>query len=85
MTFAEVPTVRESVCSCGFPALKTDVPLGTRYTVDLDSVTYDYSMRCGGCGKKLRLQTIWAMKRGDRLGGYLPAELFELPSGPGNG
>jgi hypothetical protein len=48
-----------SLCSCGFPALGTHVPMGTVYIVHPD-MTRPLTMMCGGCGSKISGTWIFA-------------------------
>jgi len=64
-----------SICSCGFPTLKTDIPLGAEYEID-PKRTKLMHWRCGGCKKWFQVLTVWASAVSG-IGGYLPIGIFE--------
>jgi hypothetical protein len=47
----------KSVCDCGMPVLKDDVPIGKEYVCDLNSVRWA-RWRCDGCGKVTDIRLI---------------------------
>lgn len=67
---------RESVCPCGFRILRDEVPLGTAYVVDEDSIGPG-TLICGGCGESRRMSMIDVQGQG---GDFfpLPVEIFEV-------
>lgn len=69
--------VKHSICQCGFPVLDESVPLGTVYEVD-PSDEQRLVFICGGCGKWLRVMSIWVNSRAGSCAGFLPKEIFEL-------
>lgn len=74
--------IRLSVCPCGFPALKTDIPLGTVYHVDFD-VNLPMEWCCGGCRQWQDVTGVFvAARTGGGRDGFLPAQLFEEPPAP---
>ena len=69
--------VRYSICICGFPILRDDVPIGAEYEVDPLN-TASCTVKCGGCGKENRVVAVWVFSRAGKRAGYLPLEIFEL-------
>lgn len=67
---------RYSVCNCGFPILRDEVPIGTVFEVD-EKITEDFSVICGGCGKWNHVVGVWVRQRADRHAGFLPKDIFE--------
>ncbi len=47
---SEMKLARLSICPCGFPVLRDDIPLGTVYTVDTATIRKGFTYRCGQCG-----------------------------------
>lgn len=68
---------RESICSCGFPCLSTDIKLGTEYFMVCPVQMVEATYACGGCGRKQKIQAIKVTRPGDKGPGWLPADLFE--------
>ena len=78
----QVPLVRLSLCSCGYGFLDASIQIGVKYTVDLSSARSLW-YRCGNCGKGQRVTGILASQQlhPERPMAYLPAGLFDLPTG----
>jgi hypothetical protein len=77
MNLEVFPLVTLSVCECGRSTLKPDIQLGTKYTLDLDSITTGLYM-CGGCKEE---NTCVVVKTTQQLNpdapmAYLPLGLF---------
>lgn len=68
-------TVRKSLCPCGHPILREDVPLGTEYQLDMERTNWG-TMVCGGCQARRPLLCVWVHPEG-----YLPLDIFELGEG----
>lgn len=66
---------RLSVCTCGFPCLKDNIPLGQEYEID-PAIKTDFIFTCGSCGAQFRISAVYVHGRGDGRGGFLPEELF---------
>lgn len=67
---------RLSICPCGYPALKTDIDIGTVYEVTPGSEdTFNYT--CGRCGHTQVIRAVEVCRDGGGCG-YLPKELFDL-------
>jgi len=73
-------TIKESLCDCGFPILSENVPLGTVYKVETDSVAKG-TLICGGCKKHISIRTVWASGGITYSEGIMPLELFEFDEG----
>lgn len=78
----KAPVKKLSICPCGFPVLKTDIPLGTFYEVNpFDIMPIIWT--CGGCQAK---QNGIAVRVGARycddvpiyMPGWLPIEIFGI-------
>jgi hypothetical protein len=69
-----------SLCPCGHPALRDDVPLGTVYEVNPARKAM-FVFCCGGCGHCIDLPGIYVEARGKGSGGYLPSGIFEIDEG----
>lgn len=66
-----------SVCSCGFPLLSENVPLGTEFEV-FPHFSIPVILTCGGCKTEIPLTAIWVEARGDSAAGYMPGKIFDL-------
>jgi hypothetical protein len=67
---------RLSLCSCGFPTLKLDIPLGQIYQVPRYNLSgVEDKLICGGCGNTTIVHSIIAIRDGHK--GWLPMELFD--------
>ncbi len=51
MTIVELEVKRVSICPCGHRTLQDNIPVGTIYKVDLESIAQGCTYFCGGCGK----------------------------------
>lgn len=71
----KVKTITLSICPCGFPGLKDEIPLGTEYEID-PRPRGGYIFTCGGCHKSYAITAVDVRARGDSHGGMLPARLF---------
>lgn len=71
--------VRRSLCKCGFPVLRDNVPLGKIYSVYPESVQ-PFVYFCGGCHLLNQWAVIWA-EDGVVEPGWLPLGIFELDEG----
>src|SRR5260370_36019598 len=69
----------KSVCSCGFPILKENVPIGRRYNVVVDTIG-DGTLECGGCGATSSLPCILAEDGGSGFYKALPVAIFNPQS-----
>lgn len=69
-----------SICACGYPALREEIPLGTEYDLKWHA-TATFSWRCGGCGERQSIIGVWVESRNGGKPGYLPVELFEKVEG----
>lgn len=68
---------RLSICDCGFPLLKEDIPLGTEYNVHPHTIRKGMTYICGGCGvKQTDLEAIYV----DPRPGTKPAPPMPLPT-----
>lgn len=68
--------VKNSLCTCGFPVLNENIPVGTVYQIDPDT-RYLGSMICGGCRSLLQLTMVWAAAQGESKAGFVPDGIFE--------
>lgn len=68
---------RKSICTCGFPVLADQVPLGTAYVIHPENRT-TATFICGGCGAVIRCAVVFVERRADSASGYLPADIFEI-------
>jgi len=67
--------IRDSLCACGFPAIKFSIPLGTKYRVVVP-VIQDCTFKCGGCGKEFKVKSILVERPGTKPG-LLPLDILE--------
>jgi len=72
----KVTIKRLSICSCGFPVLKDDIPLGTEYEIDTTRLA-SFTFICGGCKQKHDIIGVWAASRNGSEPGWLPRAIFE--------
>lgn len=67
---------RLSLCACGYPALKIDIPLGQEYHVPrFNFIGVKDTWTCGGCGKEIVVHSIMVIRDGNK--GWIPQELFD--------
>lgn len=63
---------RYSVCPCGFPVMRSEIPLGKEYQIEPERKEI-MMFRCGGCGElQLSMECVWV-----HPGGYMPSQIFE--------
>lgn len=55
--FMETVLETKKVCDCGYPFLKEEIQIGTRYTADLGTCR-NAIMNCGGCGEKKMIAVV---------------------------
>ena len=68
---------RLSICACGFPVLKEDIPLGTEYEIN-PRLLIPCTFICGGCGQHHSVLGVLAEGRTpDVPTGLLPVLIFE--------
>lgn len=76
------PLARESICSCGFPALHVRVSAGKIYKIPrFNAVGCTAGWVCGNCGKETEVHPIMVLQE-DGLIGWLPKELFDWDEKP---
>ncbi len=75
-----VTYVKRSLCLCGFPVLADEIQIGTKYTIDQNR-RLPVTLVCGGCRKHIKVDGVWVESRNGGRAGYLPAEIFDIPSG----
>ena len=71
--------IRYSMCICGYPLLKDEIPIGTIYEIN-EEVTAPFHWRCGGCHKINSVPGVWVYPREDQpenTAGFLPKDIFE--------
>lgn len=73
---ARATFTRESICQCGFPVLRPDVPLGKEYEL-VTSKTDSFTWICGGCGHAMNVTGIFALNHPGHPG-FLPMGIFEI-------
>ncbi len=71
----KVKLIKHSVCPCGFPLLKTTIPLGQEYKID-PTHKKEVVLICGGCKRRQNLTAVWVEARGTSSAGYLPEQAF---------
>ena len=73
----KVALKRLSICPCGHPVLKDEIPLGTEYEID-PAQTDHFTFICGGCGRHISIEGIWVESREPGTeAGFLPKLIFE--------
>lgn len=79
----KIKTIRLSICECGFPVLRDDVPVGTEYEVDMDRRSSG-KLICGGCKRTIDTTLVFVESNTvGRSSGYLPLGIFrETPTAP---
>jgi hypothetical protein len=50
-TLQEMPLQHLSICPCGYSVLDDRITVGTRYTLDMATVSGGFRYFCGGCRK----------------------------------
>ena len=76
-----VRLIKLTICPCGAPVLKDKIPLGTEYTLDLDTLREGFYYRCGTCGRSQYNVTCAftnSVLRPEAPKAPLPAEMFGL-------
>ena len=77
MNLKQVKLRRLSICPCGYSVLKDEIPVGTAYTIDLDSFAENFTYRCGGCRRVQGGLKVVMASQSERDGmAYLPYDLF---------
>jgi len=74
---AKAKLTKLSVCDCGFPTLDESISLGTEYTLDLAREESFY-LKCGGCGKLIKLKAVFVLSRNGSRPGFLPRSIFTV-------
>jgi hypothetical protein len=64
-----------SVCPCGFPLLREEIPKGTVYFVDFADRILAVLV-CGGCRTHWPLDCVMVSESPTGKGGYLPVAAF---------
>lgn len=82
MNLVTLRLAKLSVCPCGAPLLNDEIPLGQQYTGDLDRLSDNFVLVCGGCGKIMKKTGIWATRPGPSRSGFLPMDAFEIVTTP---
>lgn len=68
---------RESLCSCGYPAMNSEVVLGKEYRIPrMNAVGEKDVWVCGGCAKETPIQVIMVLQDDGSIG-WMPKELFD--------
>lgn len=75
-TTFERKLARLSICPCGFPALKDEIPLGQIYQIPrFNFIGVHDTWICGGCGAQTVVHCIMVIRDGNQS--WLPKELFD--------
>lgn len=74
----KLETRRLSICTCGYPLLKPEFPVGTEYDVGR-FLTTDVIFTCGGCGQEFKVTAIEVKNALGQREGMIPLEIFFEP------